>query len=395
MGIIRLPDNMYNSLTYFNSNGKNYATDIEIDVSDVACKIEPNTVINSNGTYELQNIDQDPDLEIQKRNINPNLRVVKREDNNMEMEGDIVKKDSQPTNFGTFTVAVDWPYLVTDQLNYPITQNGNNQVIPIPRGFDYLEHVSVDVNVPQPTTEQITRNITTNNSTTTITPTSGKLIDEVTVNVAVPEPEIGTIANYPITQNGTGQTIPIPTGKDAVNSITVDVAVPSSPSVSIINKIETNAFESDSNRLNILLNGNEIHKGTNIRIGEYMGKIVYKGYLMYLIINFNNDHIINANDCINNDISDQVWNMDIENDTYYSDDFEVSSFVGGFELSSDVDYPISITLYDINNKIISLTSLAYLNKIYDDPNSYSGDFMYLKIDINPANHIPLQFNTPE
>lgn len=40
-----------------------------------------------------------------------------------------------------------------------------------------------------------------------------------------PQLNIGSITNYPITSNGT-QNIPIPTGYDAVNSISVDVNVP-------------------------------------------------------------------------------------------------------------------------------------------------------------------------
>lgn len=46
-----------------------------------------------------------------------------------------------------------------------------------------------------------------------------------TFDVSVPSTNITQISNYPITQNGT-QTVPIPTGYDAVDSISLDVSIP-------------------------------------------------------------------------------------------------------------------------------------------------------------------------
>lgn len=78
-----------------------------------------------------------------------------------------------------------------------------------------------NVNVPQTLVNNYTQPTITTNGTYTI-PNGYTGFNNFTVNV--PTPKITQISNYSITQNGT-KTIPIPTGYDAVNSISVNVNV--------------------------------------------------------------------------------------------------------------------------------------------------------------------------
>jgi hypothetical protein len=83
----------------------------------------------------------------------------------------------------------------------------------------------VDIPDYPPTSSQKQLNLVANTTTTqTIYPPNGEYWNSIKYSVNVPIPKITQISNYSITQNGT-KTIPIPTGYDAVNSISVNVNI--------------------------------------------------------------------------------------------------------------------------------------------------------------------------
>lgn len=80
---------------------------------------------------------------------------------------------------------------------------------------------------PLPTSTVLTLNLNNNvPNYITVNPSDYNVnyFDKVKYKVNIPIPNITQISNYPITQNGT-QTIPIPSGYDAVNSIGLNVQV--------------------------------------------------------------------------------------------------------------------------------------------------------------------------
>ena len=94
----------------------------------------------------------------------------------------------------------------------------------------YIGYNRVEVNVPQGITTNNFRQITSNNTYTLSTLYQG--IDnpvafkpDSQIEVRTPTYNITSVSNYPITQNGTGISIPIPQGYDALDSVSVDVNV--------------------------------------------------------------------------------------------------------------------------------------------------------------------------
>ena len=103
-------------------------------------------------------------------------------------------------NEARVVVDVDIPD-VTQISNYSITSNGNNQIIPIPNGYNAVDSISVDVNVPNtapsPNIENGVVKNYTSNGTYYISPSSGyDGLGTFTVTVVVPNPsypELGEI----------------------------------------------------------------------------------------------------------------------------------------------------------------------------------------------------------
>lgn len=116
---------------------------------------------------------------------------------------------------------------VQENKQVTITQNTNTIVEP-DVGYDALAKVTVTTNV-NPNQTLTNKRITSTGTYTVsdwITET-GKIgiSGNSTIIVDTPTYDITQISNYPISSNGT-KTIPIPSGYDAVNSITVNVNVP-------------------------------------------------------------------------------------------------------------------------------------------------------------------------
>lgn len=107
----------------------------------------------------------------------------------------------------------------------------------------YIGYNSVTVNVPQISNETlINKRITSNNNI----PVSDLMSDSVNyagisknsnIIVDVPVPDITQISNYSITSNGL-QNVPIPSGYDAVDSISLNVNVPSQFEPIIIDNVQ-------------------------------------------------------------------------------------------------------------------------------------------------------------
>lgn len=139
------------------------------------------------------------------------------------------------TKNSNIIVDVDVPD-ITQISNYSITSNGS-QNIPIPTGYDAVDSINVNVAVPQSVLQsnKVTNlNFNGNSGLTfnySITPDSGYNAMEVASGIikftnVTQNINIGTITNYSISSNG-NQNIPMPIGKLAVSSISVNVNVPS------------------------------------------------------------------------------------------------------------------------------------------------------------------------
>lgn len=119
------------------------------------------------------------------------------------------------------------PVIEEDKYQY-IDSNGPLVIFPT-NGYDAMEQVSLVVNVPS-NNEILTNKIIQQTGTIIISDlmnnpsTKDGISKNSSLIIDVPTYDITQISNYPITQNGT-QTIPIPTGYDAVDSISLNVNV--------------------------------------------------------------------------------------------------------------------------------------------------------------------------
>ena len=113
---------------------------------------------------------------------------------------------------------------ILDILSDTITENGTYVYEP-EQGYDGIEQVVVNVSVPEPLFEHLTETITTN-GTYNFTPTIGKDgFDEanITVNVTTPQPNLQT-KTLTITQNGSSVVTP-DSGYDGLDEVDVTVNV--------------------------------------------------------------------------------------------------------------------------------------------------------------------------
>ena len=127
----------------------------------------------------------------------------------------------------TIEVSVPQPLLQNNK-NVTVTSNTTTSVIP-DEGYDGMRSVSVVTNVPS-NNETWTNKRFISNNTYTISnlmndSTKDGISKDSTVVIDVPVPSITQISNYSITSNGNNQNISIPTGYDAVDSISVNVNV--------------------------------------------------------------------------------------------------------------------------------------------------------------------------
>lgn len=135
---------------------------------------------------------------------------------------------------------------VTVTTNIPL-QNNKTQTITNPNetvtitpdtGYEALKQVTVTTNVPIPELETWTNKRFISTGTINVgnvmnDNTKAGISKESTFVIDVPTPSITQISNYPVTTTGTVN-VPIPSGYDAVDSISLSVNVPS--------KIEINKF---------------------------------------------------------------------------------------------------------------------------------------------------------
>lgn len=205
----------------------------------------------------------------------------------------------------------------------PLVQNNKTQTITNPsetitinpdEGYDALKKVTVTTNIPLQNNK--TQTITNPNETVTITPDTGyEALKQVTVTTNVPIPELETwtnkrfistgtinvgnvmndntkagiskqstfvidvptpsitqISNYPVTTTGTVN-VPIPSGYDAVDSISL--------SVNISSKIKLNGFRLVSSSRPFNSFSNMTYMGTDMDISVPGSKsilIIYKNY---------------------------------------------------------------------------------------------------------------------
>ena len=126
------------------------------------------------------------------------------------------------------TVDVDVPQSVIQNLKTAtITSNTTTSITP-DDGYDGIRAVSVTTNVPSNNEIWTNKRFQTNNTYTISNLMNDNSKDgiskESTIVVDVSQLDVTQISNYPITSNGT-QSVPIPSGYDAVDSISLNVAV--------------------------------------------------------------------------------------------------------------------------------------------------------------------------
>ena len=126
------------------------------------------------------------------------------------------------------TIDVDVPQPVIQNLKtVTITSNTTTSITP-DEGYDGIRAVSVTTNVPSNNETWTNKRLQTNNTYTISNLMNDNTKDgvskESTIVVDVPQLDVTQISNYLITSNGT-QSVPIPSGYDAVDYISLNVAV--------------------------------------------------------------------------------------------------------------------------------------------------------------------------
>jgi len=161
-GTLALPDRIYNGLCLFDTNGKNYATALEIYLGDINLQVqldEQLQPITQNGTYEIKDMDEDPELEIDgplpNQQINNRKKtIVKRDDDG--------NGSKAVANLGQFTVNVQ-PNLIND---YVFRSNGDYDANTIGgyQGFGPRVKVEIDQDLPDIPLIQNDKSFTLNDS---------------------------------------------------------------------------------------------------------------------------------------------------------------------------------------------------------------------------------------
>jgi len=252
-GKITLPDPVFNILTDFENNDKDYATSIEIDVNDLTLpNLKKGIIINQQGEWNVVNNDgNNDDIEFEKENTpTPQLLIKKAP---LLRDGDDPMDDDTETKLGSFIVNIPPP-----KINSPTTNNGfykfNNDwnaltegssedhdlIIQVPNSTETLtatqnNHTytpsqgnvgfsSVTVEVPQPSVESTQTVNITENTTTIVTPSDGYTsIGRLEITTDVPS----NVNNQNLTTIRNNGTYTPEAGYSGFNSFTVDVPQPS------------------------------------------------------------------------------------------------------------------------------------------------------------------------
>lgn len=111
-GKITLPNPVFDILTDFENNNKDYATEIEIDVNSLTLpNMKQGTIINQNGEYDVVNNDgNNDDIEFQKQNNTPTPTpqlLLRKKD----LRDDPMNDDTE-TTLGSFTVNIPAPNII-------------------------------------------------------------------------------------------------------------------------------------------------------------------------------------------------------------------------------------------------------------------------------------------
>lgn len=217
-GILTLPDRDLNAVTLFNTNGKDYATALEIDLSNVTLpNMKSGTVITKNAIYDVVNNDgNNDDIEFEEQNTptpTPHLLLKKRD----PLLRDDPMEDDSEVNLGSFTVNVPPP-----KINSPTTNNGfykfNDNWNALTEGSS--EDHDIIIQVPN-TTETLTA--TQNNHT--YTPSQGN-VGFSSVTVEVPQPSVESTKTVTITENKT-ITITPSSNYDSIGQLEIITNIPS------------------------------------------------------------------------------------------------------------------------------------------------------------------------
>lgn len=230
-GILTLPDRDLNTLTLFNTNGKNYATALEIDLSNVTLpNMKRGTVITKNAIYDVVNNDgNNDDIEFEEQNTptpTPHLLIKKRD----PLLRDDPMEDDSEVNLGSFTVNIPPP-----KINSPTTNNGfykfNDNWNALTEGSS--EDHDLIIQVPN-TTETLTA--TQNNHT--YTPTQGN-VGFSSVTVEVPQPSVESTKTVTITENTT-TTITPSSNYDSIGQLEIITNIPSDVNNQTLTTITSN-----------------------------------------------------------------------------------------------------------------------------------------------------------
>lgn len=215
-GILTLPDRDLNTLTLFNTNGKNYATALEIDLSNVTLpNLKKGIIINQQGEWNVVNNDgNNDDIEFEKDNTPTPQLLLRKKD---PLLRDDPMEDDSETILGSFIVNIPAP-----KINSPTTNNGfykfNNNWNALTEGSS--EDHDLIIQVPN-TTETLTA--TQNNHT--YTPTQGN-VGFSSVTVEVPQPSVESTKTVTITENKT-TTITPSSGYDSIGQLEIITNIPS------------------------------------------------------------------------------------------------------------------------------------------------------------------------
>ena len=139
---------------------------------------------------------------------------------------------------------------------YPDVDSLNNYIFP----------GKIVVNVPTNNETWTNKRLTSNQTYTISNLMNDSTLDGIsktsTIVVDVPTYDITQISNYPIASNGT-HTIPIPTGYDAVDSISVSVNVNNVQEIDRIQIFPPNSYYVLLNNMTLIYGGNQVENNTS------------------------------------------------------------------------------------------------------------------------------------
>lgn len=238
-GKIILPHPLFDTLTNFKDNGKDYATAITIDVNQITLpKLKQKYNFTKNGRVQVLDEDNNkddiemmeidnptPTPQVQTRSIVLKNKPLLRDEPQIEEE-----EEEEQEILGEFTINVAPP-----KINSPTTNNGfykfNDQWNALTQGSS--EDHDLIIQVPN-----ATETLTATQNNQTYTPSQGN-IGFRSVTVEVPQPSVESSKTVNITENTT--TIITPSDNyDSIGELTITTAVPSNVNNQTLSTINSN-----------------------------------------------------------------------------------------------------------------------------------------------------------